>query len=842
MTEAPAKTVTPTAFTRETQRKLTALRVAAYSLATCFMIVMVLRGVWVTRDQLEAEADRSIAAAAIAVTTMAGPGPLDRPRAQAALQALSPLGLTYQLDSPPILPTQAGPAFGGDHAEYRTVDVARGQAKLIARIDHAAIWNSALRTNVPFILFVFALGLPTIIIFLYMGWLVNRPALQLLAFAQSGGDEIKLPPVLPKIWHSVLARLKELRDSQAQMQAFLDNAPIGMMFRHPAGNLVMINRFGASFYDMSVEELVARPITFFDAYFPDSKALAYPLFVGPMAGTATTVETEFHRPSGERMNLLIKSFPVKDRAGSVELVGNFFVDVTEERRAEADLVESRASLQAFFDNLPGLAFLASLDGTIITANAFLADHFGLKQMRPEFLKGKDGTALLPATWNEHTQEAIAANLQDGKPYSFETTIDLPDGKRHVSASRFPIRDADGKIIQVGGLVFDRTREVAAAAETAASRESLHQSEKLAAFGSMLAGVSHELNNPLAAVIGQTALLAEDLEGTPHAERIGKIRRAADRCARIVQSFLAMARQKPPEYRSINLNDQVRSAVELTEYQMRAANVVVELRLADDLPAIEADSDQLHQVIANLFNNARQALEEVANERRITITTTHTAHTIRLSIADTGKGIDAATRARVFEPFFTTKAVGAGTGIGLSYSHSVVEAHGGTISIEDAERGTNFVINLPFRRKAAKASVAEAPARTPTKGRALVIDDEIDVAETLADMLTRLGIDASVAIGGAAGQAALEGGAAFDFVLSDIRMPDLDGPALFAWISANRPDLTGAVAFVTGDTLSGIAADFLAGAQCPVLEKPFTPAALRALVADMLRPQSGVRPI
>lgn len=109
-------------------------------------------------------------------------------------------------------------------------------------------------------------------------------------------------------------------------------------------------------------------------------------------------------------------------------------------------------------------------------------------------------------------------------------------------------------------------------------------------------MSHELNNPLAAVIGQTSLLAEDLEGSAHAERVSKIQRAADRCARIVQSFLAMARQKAPEYQSVRMNDLVRQALELTEYQMRAANVVIDLQLADALPETRADPDQLHQVV------------------------------------------------------------------------------------------------------------------------------------------------------------------------------------------------------------------------------------------------------
>jgi CheY-like chemotaxis protein len=337
------------------------------------------------------------------------------------------------------------------------------------------------------------------------------------------------------------------------------------------------------------------------------------------------------------------------------------------------------------------------------------------------------------------------------------------------------------------------------------------------------------------------LLSEDLENTEHADRIAKIKRAADRCARIVQSFLAMARQKAPEYRSVDINDQVRAAVELTEYQMRAANVALKLHVAGDLPLIKADPDQLHQVIVNLLTNARQALEDNEGERVIAITSSLRENRIRLAVADNGKGIDAVTRDRLFDPFFTTKAPGKSTGIGLSYSLGIIQAHGGTITIEDAAEdadafagvGTVFVITLPIETSAEKSAATGSAMSAKAKGRALIIDDEEDVAETLADMLERMGMSTTMAVGGVAGQDAMADGAAFDLVLSDIRMPDCDGPTLYTWITANRPDLASRVAFVTGDTLSGIAADFLEQTRCPVLEKPFTPAGLRDLVAAML---------
>jgi PAS domain S-box-containing protein len=628
-----------------------------------------------------------------------------------------------------------------------------------------------------------------------------------------------------------------LDESRSQLIAFFDNLPTSIYLKRIDHTVIYVSKHLAEQYGKSPEDMVGRHEydLHVEAMQPYLQMMDQHILT---TGEAVLLEGEHLQFNRQE---LVSRFPVLNDKGEITHIGGMNFDIDARAKAQAELVESRASLQAFFDNLPGLAFLSSLDGTIIAANAYLAEHFGLKKMQPDYLIGKSGADLLPAAWTRDAEQAVRTNRDEGKPFSFETTIDSPDGKRHVSASRFPIRNALGDITHVGGLVFDRTQEMVAATEIAASRESLHRSEKLAALGSMLAGVSHELNNPLAAVIGQTALLAEDLDGTPHAERVSKIRRAADRCARIVQSFLAMARQKAPEYRSVSINDQVRSAVELTEYQMRTAQVALDLRLADDLPRIEADPDELHQVIANLLTNARQALEEVSGERRISVTTARRGGMIRLEVADTGRGIDPAARDRIFDPFFTTKAVGAGTGIGLSYSLGIIEAHGGTIEIEPSAVGTVFVVRLPVKDGLAETATPEAAQAEPAKGRALVIDDETDVAETLADMLGRQGLDVSIALGGLAGQAAMLGGAPFDLIFSDIRMPDLDGPALYAWIAANRPDLIGKVAFVTGDTMSGRAAEFLTQAGCPVLEKPFTPAALRLLVTALTEAPDGEAP-
>lgn len=378
-------------------------------------------------------------------------------------------------------------------------------------------------------------------------------------------------------------------------------------------------------------------------------------------------------------------------------------------------------------------------------------------------------------------------------------------------------------------VVERAR---AEAELAASREALHQSEKLTALGSLLAGVSHELNNPLSVVVAQSVMMEEDAEGTKLASRAGKIRSAAERCAKIVATFLALARQKPPERRRVDVNMVVRGALELTAYGLRSTGVEVECDLGDDLPMLEADADQLHQVFANLFVNAQQALQEVDRRRRLTVITRlgRAPGTVEVDVADNGPGIPEDIRRRVLEPFFTTKPQGAGTGLGLSYSNGVVEAHGGTLDLIETSEGATFRVTLPARLSA-EAPAALAPQIVKAgaaRGHALVVDDEADIADTLAELLEAQGFRVRIAGNGAEAKRQLAS-QDFDLILSDLRMPDIDGPALYAWIAAERPHLRDRIGFVTGDTMGPNAVRFLATTGRPSLEKPFTPHGLRDFV-------------
>jgi signal transduction histidine kinase len=369
---------------------------------------------------------------------------------------------------------------------------------------------------------------------------------------------------------------------------------------------------------------------------------------------------------------------------------------------------------------------------------------------------------------------------------------------------------------------------------AQQREALHQREKLAALGSLLAGVAHELNNPLSVVVARAVMLEE--QGHPATKASAqKIRTAAERCARIVRTFLAMARQQPPERGPVAVNEVISAALDMTAYAVRTSNIEVAVDLADDIPTILADPDQLHQVLLNLVVNAQQVLQDRPGKRRIRVASRFDAEArvIRIAVADNGPGIPEHLRARVFEPYFTTKPSGLGTGVGLAVSHGIVAAHGGTLTLDCPEMGgAVLTITLPVC-PAEASDDADGPSREIAAGRRkiLIVDDEAEIRDILAEILK--GAQHRVAAV-SSGREALERMAAerFDVILTDIRMPDLDGRTLYREIERRWPEQAARVVFVTGDSLAATLHEFASEHGRPVIEKPFVPKDVRRVVAEI----------
>jgi PAS domain S-box-containing protein len=496
-----------------------------------------------------------------------------------------------------------------------------------------------------------------------------------------------------------------------------------------------------------------------------------------------------------------------------------------QEREKATLIESGRRFNAIAMANPVALLVADRrEGTLRYANPAAVALFGLPEGEASRARMAD-FFLDPAPLG-----AVLKSDATAMPDHLEARLRHADGSEFPAALSAGALDYDGTASVVVG-ILDLTEKQAAQAEIERQREVIYHREKLGALGSLLAGVAHELNNPLSIVVAQATLLEELTSDSNTILRASKIRTAAERCARIVKTFLAMARQRPPSRAEVDLNEAVNAALELLGYSLRTASIEVQRQLDPALPRIWADSDQISQILTNLIINAQQALAEWTGPRLLTITTASDQGSpmVELAISDSGPGVPVAIRSRIFEPFFTTKPIGVGTGIGLSVCHSMVTAHGGTITLRDPPGGgSSFVLQLPIGRAGAVAS-ATAGGATADTPRALIVDDEPEVAGTLAEILSRGGYRIDLA---ESGQAALDrlGSTDYAVVISDVRMPNMDGMELYRRIKALRPDIAARFILVTGDALSPAVVSFLSDSGRPHIEKPFIPAEIRKLVA------------
>jgi len=371
-----------------------------------------------------------------------------------------------------------------------------------------------------------------------------------------------------------------------------------------------------------------------------------------------------------------------------------------------------------------------------------------------------------------------------------------------------------------------------AAERRQAEDALRQSEKLATMGQLLAGVAHELNNPLTVIVGFAGLLAAKLAGGPLGDSAQQITAAAERCGRIVRNFLALARKHPPERKRVSLNQIVTDAVELLAYPLGADGVTTTLDLGADLPPLWADQHQLQQVVVNLLTNAHHALRD-APERRLTLATRYdrAQGRVLLRVADTGPGIPPEIQGRIFEPFFTTKPVGQGTGLGLSLCHGIVEGHGGSIRVESLPgRGAVFTVELPVERPAGDEGPAPAAPPPPAVAglRVLVLDDEPAVTRLLEQFLSLDGHQVTTVCDAVAAREMLERDR-HDLIICDIRMPGLDGPGLYREVTRRWPAARPRFIFMTGDVLGAETRRFLEETGAPCLSKPFVLDDVRRIV-------------
>jgi len=368
---------------------------------------------------------------------------------------------------------------------------------------------------------------------------------------------------------------------------------------------------------------------------------------------------------------------------------------------------------------------------------------------------------------------------------------------------------------------------------------LIQSEKLSAVGEFVAGVAHELNNPLTSVVGFAELMQQSGVNEQHRRFLELIVTSAERCHKVVQGLLSFARQHKPERKPVRVRELIEATLGILQYQLRTNNIQVLTEFDPTLPRVLGDPHQLQQVFLNILSNARQAIEAYKPHGAIQITTEKSEKGVRILFHDDGPGIAPENLPKIFNPFFTTKEVGKGTGLGLSLSYGIIQEHGGAVTVQSQPgQGATFVIELPAIVEAAPSGTSFVPrSATPALQcggkRILVVDDEDLILELVREALRNNGCELQFVKDG---QTALQRlrQQDFDLTLCDWRMPGMNGQELYERVRSENAPAAARFMFMTGDVMNEKTQQFLKQTGNPCLPKPFSVDEFRSAIGEFLK--------
>jgi PAS domain S-box-containing protein len=538
----------------------------------------------------------------------------------------------------------------------------------------------------------------------------------------------------------------------------------------------------------------------------------------------------FRRKDGSYVWLETIANLERDKEGRIVEVQSWSRDVTAHVLAEQALARSEASFRSLLDGLPdGVAI--HRDGVFCYANAEMARMTGHE--RAEELLGRSLLEFLHP--DEH--DSVRARLSD------DQRIGARGRERRIVK-----RDGSSTSFEITSLpvVFEGTVAFLAVCHDVTERkrmeERLAHAERMALVGRLASGVGHEINNPLAYILGGLDLAFADLAADASADkrfaRLGQhlvaIRDGARRVRDIVRDLKSLSVGTDDGLGPVDVERTIDVAAATVAHEIRARARLVKKYAA--VPLARANEGRLAQVFVNLLVNAAQAIPEgAASDNEIRIVTREDAGFVVVEVHDTGTGIAPEDLPRVFEPFFTTKPKGIGTGLGLSISHNIVTALGGTLTAEALHpRGALFRVALPpSNEPPAHASFTASEPKTERRARVLLVDDEPNMVRLLAELLSTHH-DVTTARSGREAIARLAGEASFDVIVCDLQMNDGTGVDVYEYLSQRAPDLAGRVIFTTGGAFTDRARKFLASCPQPVLEKPFETATFLALVGETAR--------
>jgi PAS domain S-box-containing protein len=634
--------------------------------------------------------------------------------------------------------------------------------------------------------------------------------------------------------HRDVTQERATRESEALYRKLAERASDLISRTDPSGRCIYISPSCRDVLGYEPKELAGKH-AIVDLAHPDDRLEQEQVltrFVHQGKTSASPLRRRLRRKDGTYVWLETITNIERDGDGRIVEVQSWARDVTSRVHAEQALAQSEARFRSLLDKLPdGVAVHAG--GVISYANAEMARMTGYE--RPEELVGRSVLDFV----HPDERDSVIARLRDSQRTGVR-------GRER----RMLTRDGASRVFEITTLpvMFEGAIAFLAICHDVTERKRMEErlalAERLALVGRLASGVGHEINNPLAYMLGSIDLARADLGALAASacanERITRLeqhlvtmREGAERVRDIVRDLKSLSAGTDDRLGPVDVEHTLDVAAATAAHEIR-----VRARLVKEyggVPAAWGNEGRLAQVFINLLVNAAQAIPEgAANDNEIRILTREERGLIVVEIRDTGTGIAAEDLPRIFEPFFTTKPKGVGTGLGLSISHAIVSALGGTLAAERVSpHGALLRVTLRASSEAlTQATSAVSQANTERRARILLVDDEPSMVRVLAELLSQH--DVTIAHTGRAAIERLASDASFDVVVCDLQMNDGTGMDVYEYICERAPELARRVIFTTGGAFTQGAREFLVRCPQPVLEKPFDTARFTALVSETAR--------
>lgn len=607
---------------------------------------------------------------------------------------------------------------------------------------------------------------------------------------------------------------KELLESEERFRVLYEENPSMYFIVDVDGTVLSVNTYGARQLGYSVEELVGQPVL--NVFYPDDKTAVTEQLKSCFDKPEQVSHWEFRKVRKDGKVLWVREAVrvIKDFGGK-QVVFVVCEDITVHKQTEEALLDAEIRSRTLLEGSPVCNKIIDLDSRLQYMSAA-----GIKRLKIPDIESFYGCAYPPDFFPESTRTLLIEHLERAKIGEISSVecpaLDMEGGGVWYHTTFTPARDDDDRIKYIIVSSVDITERKHAEEEKNKLEEQLRRSQKLETIGTLAGGIAHDFNNILTPIMGYTEMAMLDLPSNgPLREDLEQILKGAIRAKDLVEQILLFSRKIEKERQPLSLHVIVKEALKLLRPSIPAM-VEIRHRIDTACEKILADASQMHQVIVNLCTNAWQAMAAKGGVLTIELKQVevdaataklhlnlHEAEYVRLSVIDTGSGMDDKTLDRIFEPFFSTKAVDKGTGMGLAVVHGIVRSHHGDILVYSEQgKGTTFQVYLPTAQAGGRAAEKKPGALARGRESILVADDDDTVAKVVQRMLKHLGYDVDVRNSGLeALKAVRQQPDKYDLVISDLTMPNLTGLELSEQLRKVRSELSIIIMTGYGDILT-----------------------------------------